>query len=158
MRIILHRWRKGAEGTGFCPCAEETWCKATKCVQMSLCKVIFWHQHNSLIRFPPQSQGSAGSFHSQSSFSCQGSLPFSLPFLHFLEFCIHCDPSLWSHWIGVLYVPSAAIINELEICLILKRGHLDSFSSKSCGLCFHYSFRFSLWISAQLFTKLVLNN
>lgn len=104
------------------------------CVQMSLCRVIFWHQHNSLIRFLPHSQGSAGSFHSQSSFCGQGSLPFSLPFPHFLSsvFIVILLFVSWSCWIGILYVSSAAIINEIEICLIFKHGHLDSLSSRIC--------------------------
>lgn len=88
-------------------------------------------------------------------------LPSLLPAISPLfELCIHCDllSVSWPFWIGILYVSSAAIINEIEICLILKHGHLDSLSSRiCCDLCSHHSFRFSLWISAQLFTKLMLH-
>lgn len=73
--------------------------------------------------------------------------------------------SLWSfslspgHTELVSSMSSAEIFNEIEVCLILRHGHLDSLSSKSCcNLYFHHNFRFSLWISAQLFTKLMLHN
>lgn len=111
MRIILPRWWKGHEGTGFIPCAQKTWCDTTKCF-LYVFRCLSAESYFDMNTIPL-----SNSFHilkvQQDPFTLRAPSVVKAPFpspCHFPTFW-----ALYSLWPSLCFL---AILNWHPLCLI----------------------------------------